>query len=120
VLPRTALQIAQVVPDTKSTPVGRSRKTARRKKSQSSQSAAVPSAVRAQRPQSEVATEFFALPYAPRLTSFEGAQVLRVRLPRASMTMLGLPVDQSGFSDRIKADVVLGEDGIARAIRFVR
>jgi hypothetical protein len=31
-----------------------------------------------------------------------------------------LPVNAENSDERVKADVLLGEDGIARAIRFVR
>lgn len=69
---------------------------------------------------SEVATEFFALPFAPTFTAGDEGQVVRVRLPRTSMMTLGLPVDTPGSQERVKADVLLGQDGIVRAIRFVR
>jgi hypothetical protein len=33
---------------------------------------------------------------------------------------MGLPVNIEHYGERVKADVVLGDDGVARAIRFVR
>jgi hypothetical protein len=71
-------------------------------------------------PVEEVATDFMALPYAPRFTSEDRGQVVRVRLPRESMRVFGLPVNQDRIVNAVKADVLVGEDGIARAIRFVQ
>jgi hypothetical protein len=71
-------------------------------------------------PDREVATEFLALPYAPRFTSEDRGQLVRVRLPRESMRSFGLPVNEDRIVNAVKADVLIGEDGIARAIRFVQ
>ncbi|MCA1614700.1 MAG: hypothetical protein LC795_11275 [Acidobacteria bacterium] len=68
----------------------------------------------------EVATEFIPLmqgvPYPPA----EEAHLVRVELPRSALASFGLPVGADSAGGRVKADVLLGEDGIARAIRFVR
>ena len=71
-------------------------------------------------PVQEVATEFLPVPYAPVFTSEDRGQVVRVRLPRESMRSFGLPVNQDRIVQTVKADVLVGEDGIARAIRFVQ
>jgi len=68
----------------------------------------------------EVATDFFAIPYAPAMTQVDRGQLIRVRVPATSMRSFGLPVSEERMFDRVRADVLLGEDGIARAIRFVR
>lgn len=68
----------------------------------------------------EVATDFLAVPYAPALTEYDRAEVVRVKLPRSSLHTFGLPFDENRAAERIQADVLLGEDGIARAVRFVR
>ena len=60
------------------------------------------------------------MPYAPVFTSEDRGQVVRVRLPRESMRSFGLPVNQDRIVQTVKADVLVGEDGIARAIRFVQ
>jgi hypothetical protein len=36
------------------------------------------------------------------------------------MLSMGLPVNMDRYSERVKADVLLGADGLARAIRFVQ
>ncbi len=68
----------------------------------------------------ELATSFFALPYAAPLSPEDGGQVVRVTLPRSAMSSVGLPVNEDRWYDRVPADVVLGQDGIARAVRFVK
>jgi hypothetical protein len=70
--------------------------------------------------QSEVATEFFPLSYGePMSSSLEGGQLVRVQLPRTTLLSFGFPMSQERAPEPIKADVLVGEDGLARAIRFV-
>jgi hypothetical protein len=68
----------------------------------------------------EVTTDFFPIPYAPAMTQADYGQVIRVNVPANSMRTFGLPVREDRMFDRVQADVLMGEDGIARAIRFVR
>lgn len=50
----------------------------------------------------------------------DASHVIRIRLPRGEMRRFGLPV-QEGFERLpVEADVVIGQDGIARAVRFVQ
>ncbi len=53
------------------------------------------------------------------LIPFEGGQLVRVRMPRSNLIPLGIPLDQERASETIKADVLLSNDGLARAIRLV-
>lgn len=69
---------------------------------------------------SEVATEFMPLGYAGPVSLQDGGQLVRVELPRSAMLSLGLPVNMDRYSQRVKADVFVGVDGLARAIRFVQ
>jgi hypothetical protein len=71
-------------------------------------------------PVDEVVTEFFALVEGERLVSLDSLQVIRVELPSSALLTVGLPVDVETPNEPVKADVVLGQDGLARAIRFVR
>jgi hypothetical protein len=68
----------------------------------------------------EITTDF--LPLTPRgsLAQLEGGHMVRVELPRSALSAFGLPVNLERAGERIKADVVVGNDGMARAIRFVR
>ena len=68
----------------------------------------------------EIVTEFISLTKGYTLGMAEGGQLVRVELPRSALSSFGLPVNQARLDEPIKADVVLGYDGIARAIRFVR
>jgi hypothetical protein len=68
----------------------------------------------------ELTTDFFPIPYAPAMTHIDRGQLIRVNVPATSMRNFGLPVSEERMFDRVRADVLLGEDGIARAIRFVR
>jgi hypothetical protein len=49
----------------------------------------------------------------------EEGLVVRVELPRSALVSFGLPMNMERADERIKADVLLGNDGLARAIRFV-
>lgn len=65
----------------------------------------------------EIVTDFFPLMDVP--PPFERGQLLRVVVPVATMRTVGLPVSPERWSDRVQADVLVGEEGMARAIRFV-
>ncbi len=67
----------------------------------------------------EVYTDFYALDSAATAGIPDG-MVLRVRVPRAMMANFGLPVTEERLGQRVEADVLVGNDGAARAIRFVR
>jgi hypothetical protein len=65
----------------------------------------------------EVVTEFYPLMDAP--PPFERGQLLRVVVPASTMRSVGLPISPERWSERVQADVLVGEEGMARAIRFV-
>lgn len=67
----------------------------------------------------EVRTAFYALD-AGVLAEPGGTFVIRIKVPRAAMASFGLPVNQDLADQRVDADLLIGEDGTARAIRFVR
>ena len=76
-------------------------------------------AATAQPPQPhEVVTDFF--PLMNPAPSFGRGQMLRVQLPAAAMQTVGLPVREEHLDDLVQADVLVGEEGMPRAIRFVR
>lgn len=70
----------------------------------------------------EVVSEFVALAENEFLPMPRQAQVLRVSVPRATLTSLGFPVvgEDAVREDRVTADVLMDEDGVARAVRFVK
>src|SRR5580658_3301449 len=66
----------------------------------------------------EVVTEFFPLMEDP--PPFERGELLRVSLPASAMRSVGLPVSEDRLTETVQADVLVGQEGLARAIRFVR
>jgi len=68
----------------------------------------------------EIATDFMPLGYLNPATLQEGGQIIRVELPRSSLVNFGLPVNMNRYHEKVKADVLLGADGLAHAIRFVQ
>ncbi len=67
----------------------------------------------------EVTTPFFALPFSDGALPLDQALVIRVDLPGSALELAGLPVEENRRNGRVRADVLLGADGLARAIRFV-
>ena len=71
-------------------------------------------------PDRELATDFIPLLYESNLSAEESAHVVRISVPRTTLASLGLPVNEDRVAEPVKADVMLGEDGVARAIRLIR
>lgn len=69
---------------------------------------------------SEIATDFMPVTYGGAANLADGGRMVRVELPRSAMASFGLPVNMDRANERVKADVLLGVDGLAHAIRFVR
>lgn len=67
----------------------------------------------------EVSTEFFPLMYST--VPVTGAHLVRMEVPEGVMASFGLDaIDQGRVPmDTVLADVVIGEDGLARAVSFV-
>jgi len=70
--------------------------------------------------ETEIATDFLPMGDASDLASLESGQIVRVKLPRSSLASFGLPLNFERAGEPVKADVMLGEDGRPRAIRFIR
>ncbi len=69
----------------------------------------------------EIATDFIPLSYMSAASlQQEGGQIIRVQLPRSALANFGLPVNMDRYNEKVKADVLYGVDGMARAIRFVQ
>jgi hypothetical protein len=68
----------------------------------------------------ESAEPFVPLPYAARVSPEESLDVIRVKLPRSAIMRFGFPVSPDRVWEPVTADLVVGQDGMARAIRFVR
>jgi hypothetical protein len=68
----------------------------------------------------EVRTEFLPWMAVRPMSADEHGQLVRVRLPRSALQTFGLPVNMERFREPVQADVLIGEDGRALAVRFVR
>ncbi len=62
---------------------------------------------------------FMPLPNAAEIEPNEVVNYVRVEVPRSRMIALGLPVNADRASELVQAEVVLGADGLARAVRFL-
>jgi len=68
----------------------------------------------------EVAGESFVpIPYVQPLDQYEAATVMRMEVPVAALIAIGYKVDASDPAAVVKADVLVGEDGRAHAVRVL-
>lgn len=67
----------------------------------------------------ESTTAFVELPYAPPLAPTDDRHLVRVRLPRGAMRQFGMFVREDRLREPVQADFLLGQDGVARAVRLV-
>ena len=64
--------------------------------------------------------EFYALAHVPDTPDAAlGTQVIRVEVPRASLVALGINLPLDGEAENVKTDLLVGADGVPRAIRLV-
>jgi hypothetical protein len=62
---------------------------------------------------------FVALPAAAGLPDFESGEIVRVEIPLTSLPAYGIEILPDARSSPVEADLLLGQDGQARAIRLV-
>ncbi len=76
--------------------------------------------VRKQRPQlREVVTQFYPLMDTPPPPGLSEGTLVRASLPASALRKAGFEVEGAGPDDKVDVDVLMGEEGLARAIRFV-
>ena len=63
--------------------------------------------------------DFLPLLYAEPIKPWEHGRVVRVRLPGSALVHFGLPMNMATASQLVDANVLLGEDGMARGVRLV-
>jgi hypothetical protein len=68
----------------------------------------------------EYATDFVPLNYGGVQKPMESGAVIRLQMSRSALIAFGLPVNVEHADAPVKAELLIGEDGMARAIRFVR
>ena len=61
---------------------------------------------------------FVALPWTAELPAFESGEIVRMEVPVASLPAYGIDIS-SGADRPVEADILIGQDGLARAIRLV-
>ena len=66
----------------------------------------------------ELVTEFFPLTYSN--VPARSGYVVRMQVPRAALASFGAAAFSRDASPQVLADVVIGDDGLARAVRFVQ
>jgi hypothetical protein len=74
---------------------------------------------RAVRPAPVSQEPFIAIPYTLPLEPYERADVMRMDVPVAALIAVGLPMNMADPAALARADVLVGQDGRARAIRLV-
>ncbi len=63
--------------------------------------------------------EFYPISYGGNDT-LAGGRIVRVNLPRAQAFAMGIRVPLENDSDTVNADVIVGPDGVPRAVRLVK
>jgi hypothetical protein len=62
---------------------------------------------------------FIPLPNAAGSPQDDDVDLVRVELPRSAVTALGMPASDDGDAESVEAEVLVGPDGMARAVRFL-
>jgi hypothetical protein len=68
----------------------------------------------------DVVTDFIPLTDGDSLKRIERGELIRVHMPRIALLKFGLPMNVEHAGVPVKADLLIGDDGLAHAIRFVR
>jgi hypothetical protein len=72
-------------------------------------------------PQIQHEGDFYALSYAGDPNETErGGRIVRVDLPRSALFAMGVDIPLENETETVKADLLVGNDGVTRAIRVVR
>ena len=70
--------------------------------------------------ESEALSDFIPLTHLSSATAIESGQVIRVKVPLSAFLAFGLPVSPEHADQLVNAEVVVGDDGVERAVRLVR
>lgn len=65
----------------------------------------------------EIKTDFIAFNYSP---AAESGQIMKVKVPRSMMVSLGVTMKVENGAELVNAEILVGDDGLARAIRFIQ
>jgi len=67
----------------------------------------------------EIATRFYPLVEEDEMAPLESGVIVRVEAPVSTLISLGLPITAENINRPVQADLLVGQDGLARAIRFL-
>jgi hypothetical protein len=67
----------------------------------------------------EAISRFYPLVEEGEMASLESGMIVRVEAPVSTLITLGLPITAENINQPVQADLLLGQDGLARAIRFL-
>jgi hypothetical protein len=67
----------------------------------------------------EEVSEYYALTYTGEMQAGDDGQIIRVELPRASLFAMGIDIPVENAAAKIKADLLVGPDGVMKAVRLV-
>lgn len=62
---------------------------------------------------------FIVVPGATLLPSFESGSLVRMELPVSLLPSLGMTPPATGHATEVTADIIVGQDGLPRAVRLV-
>lgn len=65
-------------------------------------------------------TDFIPLTYLTRSTAIESGQVMRVKMPVSTFIALGVPINNQHADELVNAELVVGDDGVMRAVRLLK
>jgi hypothetical protein len=68
---------------------------------------------------SDVPQQFIEVPFVAPLAPYERAQIQRMDIPVAALAAAGFPMRGPDTGGVVRADVVVGQDGRAHALRFL-
>ena len=63
--------------------------------------------------------QFVRIPYSLPLEPYERAEIVRMEMPVSALAAAGIHISTPDTSARAQADLVVGEDGMARAVRVI-
>lgn len=68
----------------------------------------------------EIATDFLPLTFVDDSSTPQNGHIVRMKVSRSALIAFGVPMNMERAGELITADVMIGDDGLARAIRFVQ
>jgi hypothetical protein len=63
--------------------------------------------------------EFLRIPYSTPLAPYERAEIVRVEMPVSALAAAGFHIATADTGAKAQADLIVGQDGMARAVRFI-